>query len=554
VFFAWAVDDNWQRLGVALVMVTAGCGITFRYIPWGFRLWNNRVLPFWLMGTYILAGFGLYAIGKTVSRAFNLARENSDVGQHRHSIAVVAGILATWAAIGVPLGILPKFLPSLKFTRETTTLTKADGSTEQKRSGPWLVGVRQVGDSSDFGASEASGWPQYNYQGYENRGGNWTDYKNIMDTMKKVGAENGCGRANWEYESKQDRWGTPMALMLLPYWTDSCIQSMEGLYFESAPTVPFHWMNSSLLSKAPSNPQRDLPYSGLDVAKGVKKLQEFGVRYYMAFSVKAIEQADKNPDLKLITTTTYQRACDDAENQAGTCPKKWNIYLVKSADLVSELPARPVVVQGIGQSQQTGWLDQAAAIYKDPRRFPAPFVAEGPNKPPKEWERINVSESRSRENQEFGATYSFNAPKEVQKLEKVNITNIKAASLGKGEGRPGDLSFTVDKVGVPVVVKISYFPNFKLRGAKGPYRMANNMMVVIPTQKNVSMSYRWNLDDFIGFAGGLLGIGLCVLMWQLDRRSRQTAKAAHLEAWRNGRRNAPTDAELFTPESNSQGY
>ena len=43
------------------------------------------------------------------------------------------------------------------------------------------------------------------------------------------------------------------------------------------------------------------------------------------------------------------------------------------------------------------------------------------------------------------------------------------------------VSFTVDKIGVPVLVKVSYFPNWEASGARGPWRVAPNLMVVIPT-------------------------------------------------------------------------
>ena len=46
-----------------------------------------------------------------------------------------------------------------------------------------------------------------------------------------------------------------------------------------------------------------------------------------------------------------------------------------------------------------------------------------------------------------------------------------------------DLSFHVDKVGVPVLVKVSYFPNWTAHGAEGPYRIAPNLMVVVPTSQ-----------------------------------------------------------------------
>ena len=42
--------------------------------------------------------------------------------------------------------------------------------------------------------------------------------------------------------------------------------------------------------------------------------------------------------------------------------------------------------------------------------------------------------------------------------------------------------FDVCEIGVPVLVKISYFPNWQASGAEGPYRVTPNLMVVIPTE------------------------------------------------------------------------
>jgi hypothetical protein len=534
------VDDNWQRLGVAFVMVTATCAVTFRYIPFGFRLWNNRVLPFWLMGTYLLAGFGVYAIGRGISRLADLHTATSTAGRYRHGIAVLGGLVVTHMAIAMPLGLVPGWFPAPRFSKDTVSITKADGTTEEQQEGGWLIGLQQVKDSGDFDSSAAKGWPPYNYNGYEDRGAAWVDYKRITTKMGDIGKKYGCGRAHWEYESKQDRWGTPMALMLLPYWTDSCIQSMEGLYFESAATAPYHWLTAGLTSKAPSNPQRDLPYRAINIEVGVNKMQDLGIRYYMAFSNTAIEQADKNPNLKLLDTAPYERSCDDNEKNTNTCPTLWKIYQVKGADLVTPLTVRPAVATGIGQSQQQGWVDLGVAQFNDETRFPVPFVASVPMTPPKEWERVEVSENRDhRVNKEFGATVALTNPKTVP-LTPVKVSNIKAASLGSGDDSPGSLSFSVDKTGVPVLIKMSYFPNFRVKGAKGPYRTAQNQMIVVPTSKNVSIEFKWDKNDYIGFASAIGGIGACIFMWQSDRRRRAVVKAAEIAEWRSQRQGEKT--------------
>ena len=72
--------------------------------------------------------------------------------------------------------------------------------------------------------------------------------------MKQLGQDNGCGRALWENNNDEDSYGTPMALMLLPFWTDGCIGSMEGLYFEASGTTPYHFLTTAALSPAQLQP------------------------------------------------------------------------------------------------------------------------------------------------------------------------------------------------------------------------------------------------------------------------------------------------------------
>jgi hypothetical protein len=68
------------------------------------------------------------------------------------------------------------------------------------------------------------------------------------------------------------------------------------------------------------------------------------------------------------------------------------------------------------------------------------------------------------------------------------------------------ISFDVDKPGSPVLVKASYFPNWQASGAKGPYRVAPNQMVVVPTSRHVTLHYGYTGADRLGYALTLLGI------------------------------------------------
>jgi uncharacterized membrane protein len=82
------------------------------------------------------------------------------------------------------------------------------------------------------------------------------------------------------------------------------------------------------------------------------------------------------------------------------------------------------------------------------------------------------------------------------------------------------ISFHVSRVGVPVLVKISYFPRWQATGATGPYRVSPNLMVVIPTSKDVSMVYANSGANAAGddLTGAVILAGLVVVGLGLKRR------------------------------------
>src|SRR5262249_18693527 len=76
------------------------------------------------------------------------------------------------------------------------------------------------------------------------------------------------------------------------------------------------------------------------------------------------------------------------------------------------------------------------------------------------------------------------------------------------------VSFDVAQPGTPMLVKVSYYPNWKVSGAKGPYRVTPNLMVVIPTSNHVTMTYGYTGTDIMGYLLSLIGIGLAVMFYR----------------------------------------
>ena len=431
-----------RRTGAALAGMAAISGVVFVLAPQG-RLWNARALPFWYLCLFLLAGVALAEAAGLLARLFAEDPEHPDRRVELASPAVVA--LAVWIYVGSSLGVLPSWAPNV--------------------------------------SSAASGfipsWAKWNYSGYEAKTG-YPEYKALLDTMDRVGRTNGCGRAHWEYESGQDRFGTPMALMLLPYWTDQCIGSMEGLYFESSPTVPYHFLSAAQLSKAPSNPQRGLPYRSLDVSAGVRDLQLLGSRYYLAFSPEALAQARANPALRPVA-------------QSGN----WQVFEVAGSELVAPLSYKPVVLEGVKDGHD-GWLEIGVNWFNDPSRREVPFAASGPE----DWPRAAVTEVRS-------ATDKVGSNVAIGATPLETVTPAQVRNIRDGDDR---ISFEVDRVGSPVLVKTSYFPNWKASGAKGPWRVTPNLMVVVPTSRHVTLHYGYTPVDIAGWVLTIAGVGLVAFL------------------------------------------
>ncbi|CCM61968.1 MULTISPECIES: hypothetical protein [Candidatus Neomicrothrix] len=457
----------------------------FILMPQG-RFWNARVLPFYILSLDLLAAVAVTLLIGALA-AFVTKRERLQ--------PVVSGILAgaavitVFLAVGLPIG-LP---PSAK-----STSVNAPTVVEDQSSVPQLSG-HQFGPFLSTQSNKATGWASWNFGGLQAKE-RYPEYSALMSTMARVGKERGCGRAMWEYYKQIEDYGTPMAPMLLPYFTDGCIGSMEGLYFEASMTTPFHFLNQSLLSKEPSRPQRDLPYEDLDVAEGVKRLQLYGVKYYLSRSEEATQQAralTEGPDAPL--TEVAEVPSQNLAGDSGVLSEPWVVFEVAGSELVSGLDHEPIVMTDVA-ADHAHWLDPTVAWYGDTANWSTFLAADGP----KDWTRVRCGARADEVGPESPYGFACQGAVPGTPITPAKVSNIVVEQQS--------MSFTVDQVGKPVLVKTSYFPNWRADGAEGPYRVAPNLMVVVPTQKNVSLSYGRSGVEWLGMALSLAGVVIVVLL------------------------------------------
>jgi hypothetical protein len=199
------------------------------------------------------------------------------------------------------------------------------------------------------------------------------------------------------------------------------------------------------------------------------------------------------------------------------------------------------VVTGEDTSNGDGWLGIGTSWFQHRDGWPAMPVNAGPS----EWQRVKLG--RVGEQKTNNSTLARVAP----------IGDVKATPLPEvtvSNTRTGDdfISFDVDKIGVPVLVKSSYFPNWKVSGAKGPYRVAPNLMVVVPTSTSVRLHYGFTGLDLFSYVLTALGLIGLVVLWRLGpvsyaNRSSRRDDDATVDA-------EPTVGEGADVSTNGGGY
>jgi hypothetical protein len=466
----------WMGVYIAVLMVAVK--IAQNGIPVIGLLWNPRVLPFMFLLRYMLAAIGVYEVLTYIVRV--IANERGRTGRHVHTSTWGSTVLWIFAVFSlVVIGVRFQALPGAKLVADSSGTSYAWGPVK-------------------FPAHRAfsDGWARWNFEGYEGKT-SYPEYYAIVQTMKGLGEDpnHGCGRALWENNSDLNKYGTTMALMLLPYWTDTCIGSMEGLFFEAAGTTPYHFLSAAALSKQSSNPVRELRYVNNDASRGVEHMEMLGIRYFMAYTPEAIAQANEQPELSLVASSG-----------------PWQVYELSNLSIVEPITVEPVVVNQREGDARERWLEIGTSYFQNSSEWNALPVADGP----KSWQRVDAELDEGRQvGQEGGPGRQVDIVVPSEAVEQRDIEPVVVSNVSIGNE---SLSFSVDKVGTPVLVKVSYFPNWKVTGADKVYRAAPNMMVVVPTSKNVTLEYKASLLDRSSYL--LTFAGIVVVVFMIRRRLR----------------------------------
>jgi hypothetical protein len=309
-------------------------------------------------------------------------------------------------------------------------------------------------------------WAWHNYTGFESKA-DWKLYDSLMKYLDTLP----YGRVMFEFDkSIIQKFGTPRSFELIPFWTKQ--PGMEGLLVESSLTAPFHYINQAELSVKPRGTVAGWRVPSRDYEAAIKHLIYFNISYIMASSPEVIE--DLNTDSRVEFLNKIE---------------PYYFYEIKGphnyVEVMDNIPYRYA---------PEDWIWDMRDWYMNADNVDNPVIYD----------------DGSEEIKQF---------MEIKKDQLENVPENPIASNGEVLSEVVErekIEFTTTAIGQPHLIKVSYFPNWKAVGAKGPYLVSPSLMMVIPTQSNVTVYYGMTYANRIGVTLSIAGWAIIALTLLLN--------------------------------------
>jgi hypothetical protein len=305
------------------------------------------------------------------------------------------------------------------------------------------------------------GWINWNYGGYEQKN-TWPIFQGINEFLKN---SNG-GRVEWEHAPADEALGSIRSSETLPYFAKR--QTLEGIHMLGAISAPFVFYIESETSYQPCNPLQDYFYSTFDLKSGAEHFKLFNVSQFVVRSPEVKDALKAQPEFKL-------------EKKVG----EYNIYrlLTNSGQYVEPLANEPALMT------TNDWRDAAYQWFAR-RDLNDTFV-------------VFKKQADKADRSHFKQVIT-----DLSQLKKLPYTtkHIKVKSIVKNES----IEIETSEIGRPLLIKVSYHPNWRVEGADKIYLVSPSFMLIFPTAHKVRLSFE---AGSLGLAGKLLTLlGLVLII------------------------------------------
>jgi len=438
--------------GLWVLPLLADWGWTTPYDdPWITATWRNLAPPLlWPL-------FGLALFGLVIAL---VGARHGGGADRRLLFLLYAAALATGLALASPaLGIIDvRFVPFAHLAvcllggASLGLLLEHMVLADAAALGVVLLGVVHA----DHRSQVLRHWIDYNYTGLEAKE-QWPAFRELADLLKGSVAD---PRVAVEYSPEHEKAGSIRMYETLPFFSGR--STLEGVYNQaSLQTHPVYYLASELGERSP-NPFRSIDYARFDPEAALPHLRLFGVREVVALSARLTTALEVLPDVSLVARI----------------PPYAVFRLQGDGRYVEPLAFAPV------RSAPSGWRRKALRWFS--------------RQPPSAAHLVFTDDPRfpAAEDDEWLAPPAVPLEPGVEVKETVDREEVRVQ---------------VNRVGHPLLVKVSYHPRWKAEGADGPYLVSPALMLIVPRQPEVRLFYAQTGADGLGRA--LTALGLLVLVW-----------------------------------------
>jgi hypothetical protein len=468
---------------LAAVALLSFAAVAFWLLPlltaWGWTTpyddpWIT-IAPLNLFPLYLWPLFTAAAVGMLVAAA--MRRRTGGIDRRLLFLLYSAGVGAALAAAGPALGIIDvRFVPFAQLALCLLGAAVLGVALESLRAAE-LAGLGAVLLCIVYGDVQSRflrAWIDWNYTGLEAKE-LWPAWREVTSRLR-----GGVGdpRATVEYGAVHEKAGSIRMYETLPFFSGR--STLEGVYNQASLQTHFVYYLTSELAQTSPNPFRSREYARFDTEAALRHLRLFHVSDVVAVSDALTASLRTQPGVEPLFRVPPYSAFRLSPMGSG---------------YVEPLAYAPV------RSSRRGWRDKAYRWFTRDPLSPAHLVfTDDP--------RFTVSERDE-----------WLAPPEVPLPAGVHVTE-----------RMGDeeVHITTDRVGHPLLVKISYHPRWRVDGADGPYLVSPALMMVVPRQADLRLYYARTASDHAGAALSLGALGL--FAWTLARRRRRGPSAAAPDA------------------------
>ena len=321
-------------------------------------------------------------------------------------------------------------------------------------------------------------WIKSNYAGFEKKR-LWKPFSEVNEYLKGTPQD---PRVVYEHSMLHEGAGTVRAFENLPLFSGR--STLEGVYIQASLPVPFIFYIQSEISQKPSTPIPDYCYSRFDPDKGSEHLRLFNVR-----DIVVVEPETKGA---LKRSPLYQF-------QFGAGPYEVYKLLTNTNRYVEPVRNRPVLISK---------GDWRRIFYK--------------------WFRLGDLSIPMvyKENPEEKDGNRFSPIKEidVRNLPKTPLENTVPL---KETIKEDEILIDGAAIGKPLLIKISFHPNWHVEGADEIYLASPGFMLIYPAASRVRLFYGKTWPDYVGTALTFLAVFILLIF----RFCRLEHLREHLTFW-----------------------